>query len=115
MDPKAKADHFKDFIKQVGKYLVVVEKERQAKWESQIKEKLAKIRENKDLMMEYHDQDIENLLNVKSKGDANNNLNFSNWIKSYFTPEYLKTNEVFIRSKTPSLRKSMTNRNCKSF
>ena len=113
MDPKTKADSYRDFIKQIGKYLIIVEKENRSKFESRIKERLTKIRENKELMMEYHDHDIDDLFDARSQCDANNNLDFSNWIKSYFIPEYLKSGDNFIKSRTPSLRKSLTKRNSK--
>lgn len=101
MDPKVKSDNYRDFIKQIGKYLILIEQENRSKFESKIKEKMIKIKENKELMMEYHDSEMDDLFDVRSQTNSDN-LDFSNWIKSYFTPDHLKAGDAFIlRARTP--------------
>lgn len=113
MDPKAKTDNYREFIKQIGKYLLIIEKENKSKLESKIKEKMIKIKENKELMLEYHDNEMDDLFEVGSQSNSDN-FDFSNWIKSYFTPEHLKSGDLFsFRTRTPQMRRAITKRNSK--
>lgn len=103
MDPRAKADHFREFLKQIGKYLLMQDNDKRSKLQEELQEKLrlfqehrAQLNEEKDgEELDFYDYTVsftKSPLKGKTKEPADD-IDFGDWIQSYFTPNAAKSSE----------------------